>query len=234
MKKVNITIIEILCAIVIVGVLSIMAISGISSLSSDNAEEITYNQDNINKVIDAYINDNPNLITVIGNTKDMTLQELVNEGYSLDLITDEKGKSCLDTSLVRFYYNSNNEIKYATNISCEKNTNFDSTNISNIQISYDDVYDNLDEAIFTIYYTEMTKSVIIDSYQYDISIIKNGTIEKVYSSEWLKGENLKEIIVEENFNKYISNLDDISEIVIKASMKNSIGKYYDVTSTITR
>ena len=103
MKKVNITIIEILCAIVIVGVLSIMAISGISSLSSDNSSNITFNQEKINQAIEAYIKDNPNLLTAIGTTKDMSLQDLDNEGYKIDLITDDKGNSCLNTSLVRFY-----------------------------------------------------------------------------------------------------------------------------------
>lgn len=234
MKKVNITIIEILCAIVIVGVLSIMAISGISSLSSDNSSNITFNQEKINQTIEAYIKDNPNLITAIGSTKDMSLQDLDNEGYKIDLITDDKGNSCLNTSLVRFYLDSEKKIKYITNISCLENANFDSTNISNIQVSYDDVYEKFNDALFTIYYTEMNQSVVIDSYKYEISIINNGKSENVYESNWLRGEELKEIIVEENFDKYITSINNVDMIIIKAAMKNSIGKYYDVTTIITK
>ena len=236
MKKVKLTIIELLCAIFIVAVLCIMAISGISSFSDKNQEkDLFYDEEKLNQEIQQYLKAHPNIITAVGEVKEVSLREIQKDGFLTETISDEKGKSCLDTSKITIYYNSSKELKYVPYFSCDRNQVNPIGNEANIQITYEDAFSDWEDAKFMIYYYgDLEQEIAIDSYQYQIFSIKDKKTEEVYSSPWLQGEDLNEIIVEEEFSKYLDQTDSIDEINIKASMKNVAGRYFDTTVVISR
>ncbi len=127
MKKVKkdkkgFTLVEVLVAIAILGILSTIAIAGIQTVMSNSRNK--YYKSLREMIISAakeYYSDNKNELPIdiddVGDT--LYVSTLVDQDY-LDPVKDANGKACDDSSSVTVYKTGEKEYKYLLNLSCSK------------------------------------------------------------------------------------------------------------------
>ena len=221
MNQKGFTLIEILAAITILGILMSIAIVGINGVL-DNAKKQYYVSavKEMKLAGQSYFQDNRNkLPKAIGRKSTVSLQELYNAKY-IEQIVDYKKVPCsaTDSSVQVFMYNKN-DYSYIANLYCDNDRDVileapkpkfnivmttDSANIKNAELKFD-IYPGTNDNY---------QDAVLMSYSY--KIYKGG--KEIYSSGNINAKYAKEIHKTVKLNKYTPGT-----LKVKVTATNSYG-----------
>ena len=231
MNKKGFTILELLGAIVILGILSVMAIVGVSNLiqKSKMTDEEQYEK-TLKQAAQSYMQSNKNrLPKAIGEQRMVTATELKENNY-----LKEGDKGCVEV-----YKKDKNKYVYTVNMECQEK--YIEEICKNVGPKIEKMYftdhtlseletvdlDNLEEARMYIYFkggTKAGKELGIESYSYSISVqTKNDpNLHEVYNSGSLNGNGNKEIKIIRKISEYV-HLSGATNVVVTLKVKNTEG-----------
>lgn len=241
------TIIELLCIIVILGVLSAIAIVG--SYNLINRANSVHKDQQENTVIMAtksYIQkDNSIAPKIVGESKNIKIQTLRDNNYLKEDIKDNNGKSCMKDSYVRVYKIGNTEYTYIAYIYCgdDKVPEVEEIPTPKIEVYYTDLNNNklddnktnsFDEVKFNIKInggvTKGGNSLELNTYSYTISILNNQKdYIEVFNSKDINANRKTNITISEKLKEYLDN-EKLSSIKINVTATNTIGGILELTS----
>lgn len=190
------SLVELLAAIVIMGILAGIAIVSVSYLLG-KAEKEYYKaqEDEIVMTAKSYTQDNRNYLPKrVGQTRKILLRTLQEKKYIGDVVDRNKKKCDPDESYVQVYRYSKNNYSYVANLSCDNYSSVKNnpTNLEgpNITISFEKCgkNDSYDDAYVNVTMKDDDK---ISSYRY--SIIRNGV--ELKNSGDIDGKLEKEITI---------------------------------------
>lgn len=240
-SKKGFTLVELLCTILILGILMSMAIAGVSNLiskakdSSDSAKEKT-----VSMATESYLQANRDLLPKsIGEVKYVKVTDLKNSEYLKNNIEDSKGETCMKESYVRVYKFSKTEYIYTPYIYCgnEKAPEVEQVPEPVIELKFHDgnkdtpmkdVLSNVSEARL---YMEISGGkntdggiLAIDGYNFSISVRQPGETEirEVYNSGTLSANKESEVVIDKKIAEYI-DFTGANYISIKVTVRNVAG-----------
>lgn len=243
------TIVELLCIIVILGVLSTMAIVGSYNLIN-KANKVHQDQQENTVIMAAktYIQkDNSIAPKVIGESKNIKIKTLKDNNYLKEDIKDKNGKSCMKDSYVRVYKLDNKEYSYIAYLYCgdEKVPDIEEIPTPKIEIYYSDLKNNkleenktnsFENSKFNIQMTGgVTKggnSLELNTYSYTISILNDQKeYIEVYNSEEINANRKTSITITKELKEYLNN-EKTQSIKINVTASNTIGGVLELSSYI--
>ena len=114
------TMIELLAAIVILGILSVAAIVSVTRLiTKSKTEQKSQMEKTAVMATQSYFQANTNeLPKAIGETRTIPLTKLKSANYLKSNLKDADGKSCMDNSYVKVYKKSSSDYTYTAYIYC--------------------------------------------------------------------------------------------------------------------
>lgn len=240
------TIVELLCIIVILGVLSTMAI--VASYNLINKANDVHADQQENTIIMAtkdYIQkDNSNAPKVVGESRNIKVSDLKENKFLKEDIKDSEGNSCMKESYVRIYKLSNTEYSYLAYIYCgnEKKPETEEVPTPTIEISYNDLKNNtiknnkvnsIKDAKFNLKVgggtTKGGNQIELNTYSYTISIL-NDTNEyiEIYDSKDINANKKSNIVITKKLKEYLE--EDTTSVRINIQATNIIGGVLELTS----
>ncbi len=211
------TLVELLAAIVILGVLSAMAIGGVSSLikkAKSSAEDA--NIRTIKMAAESYLQANKDTAPrSIGECVSVSAVDLKDKKFLTDEITNSKNESCMKNSYVKIFKSSNGEYIYTPYIYCgEEKATTDGKDkmVPTGEIKFSKSTD-VSKASFTLnLYGDQNKSdgkysptTEIDGYSWSLSVMYDGdnTYTEIYNTGTLSANKAKSLEISERLSDYI-------------------------------
>ena len=241
------TLVELLCAIVILGVLitaSIVAVSKVINTAKEDEKAVQ--EQLLTKSCESYIqhftDETPK---AIGEVKRISLKKLYDSNYLKDIIKNSKGESCMINSYVRVYKLSDKEYVYIPYIYCgdDKVPEIEDVYKPTINMYFatndnskdNKIFNDLDNAYIYMDITGGTTKggnpIAIDTYSFTISIKDSyGKELEVYSSEDIYANRKNNLNVKEKISDYVK-IKDFNYISINVIVKNVMGGVGEVTTT---
>lgn len=234
------TLVELLCAIVILGVLSIAAIVAVTKVVNTAKEDEEATQEQLLvKACESYIqNKKEDAPKAIGDASYISIQKLSNSNYLKEDIS-----GCMRNSYVRVYKLSTNEYMYTPYVYCGKDKVNDVEEIYEPTINMYFVDENKDNKVFedlenAYIYMDITggttkggNPISIDKYNYTISVKDvHGEEIELYESEEINANRKNNLNLKEKLSDYVK-LDNATYISINITVKNVIGGIKEVTTT---
>ena len=242
MKKRGFTMVELLAAIVILGILSILAIVSVSRLIDKSKDEEQKQKQNILKMAaQAYMQDNPEkLPKLIGDSRDLTAQFLKNKKYLKEDIKNKENKSCMANSFVRVIKKSTTKYTYEVHILCGNDTFVkEENNKPTIDIYFVDSLGTEIEDLKEVFknpekdslYIKMTGGVDIKEnkplklagYSFAVYATINGKEKEVYNSGTISAEGKYEAEHRQKLSTFM-DITTITDFNIKVTAFNEKGK----------
>lgn len=237
-NKKGFTMVELLAAIVILGILSITAIASVTRLvSKSKDEQIVHQEKTAIMATQSYFQANKDeLPKAIGESRKIPLSKLKSTNYLKNNIKNADGKSCMEDSYVKVYKKSNSDYTYTAYIFCEGDTVTEEDETNNkpvIDITFEgeqNAEGNLQNVATAYLVIKITggslHDSVIDGYSYSLSVQTSGDtyLREVYNSGSLKGNGKTSI----EFKKLITDYIDITDLtVVKARVvaRNADGGY---------
>ena len=239
------TLVELLCTIVILGVLitaSVVAVTRVINTAKEDEEAVQ--EQLLIKTCESYIQANREMAPkAIGDVTYISIKELSDTKYLKEEILDYNGNSCMNNSYVRVYRLSSDRLIYTPYLYCgNKKVNdiekvYEPT-INMYFVDSDDnnkIFDDLDNAYIYIDITGGTTKggnlIAIDNYSFSISVKDvHGKEISSYESDEIKVSEKNNLNVKEKLSDYVK-LDNANYISINVMVKNVIGGVKEVTTT---
>ena len=239
------TMVELLCAIVILGVLAIAAVVAVTKVVNTAKEDEEAVQEQILvKACESYIQKKKESAPKsIGDVSYISIKDL-NEGKFLENdILNSNGESCMKNSYVRVYKLSDTEYMYTPYLYCGNDKVNEVEEIYEPTISMyfvgegndNKIFDDLENAYIYINMTGGTTKggnlIAIDSYTFSISVkdVHGDEIDH-YNSSDIDANRRNNLNLKEKLVNYVS-LDNATYISIDIRIKNVIGGVKEVTTT---
>ena len=238
--------IELLAAIVILGVLSITAIVSVTHLITKSKDE---KRDQMEKTAvmatQSYFQANTDeLPKAIGESRTISLNELKSANYLKNNFKDANGKSCMERSYVKVYKKSNSDYTYTAYIYCEgdpEEDNTDTVNRPDVDISFEgdsNAAGNL-QNVSTAYLVieikgDSESETAIEGYSYSLSVQTKADsyLREVYNSGTLKGNGQTTVSIRKPITDYI-DITDLTLVKAKVIARNVDGGYYSTEGEIS-
>lgn len=245
--KKGFTLVELLCVIVILGVISTMAIAGISNLISKSKEEKNnQNEKNVSMAVESYLQANKGERPhTIGQVERISLKKLRSTNFITSDIENSKGESCMENSYVRIYKYSTTGYTYTTYLYCgneeapaEETVPKPSGTVKFTDSKGNETTDALTNVGIARVIIELNGGnnndgtpLAIDGYSYSISVKTqdDSDLREVFNSGTLSGNSRENIQIEELLKKYIDVTKD-TKFNIKFSVRNVAGG--EITSIV--
>lgn len=114
------SLIELMAVLIIVGALSAIAIAAATSaIGKSRAEKTEQNKKNVVMAAKMYVQNNRDLLPRnIGETVLVKFDVLKKSNYLKETVTNDKGESCMENSVIRIYKLSNSEYTYTPYLYC--------------------------------------------------------------------------------------------------------------------
>lgn len=242
------SLVELLCTIVILGVLITATVVAVTKvINTAKEDEVASQEQLLIKTCESYIQqhteDQPK---VIGTSTNIPLSKLTDTNYLKEIIKNSNGSSCMKNSYVRVYKLSTNELVYTPYLYCgnDKVPEIEEIYEPTINMYFVDdndssgnnkIFDDLENAYIYMDITGGTTKggnpLAIDSYNFTISVKDvNGDEIKSYDSDEIIVNRKNNLNVKEKLSNYV-NLDNATYISINVSVKNVIGGIKEVTTT---
>lgn len=245
-NKKGFTMVELLAAIVILGILSVTAIVSVTRLiTKSKGEQRVQQEKTAIMATQSYFQANKDeLPKAIGESRTIPLTKLKSTNYLKNNIKNADGKSCMENSYVKVYKKSNSDYTYTAHIICpgDTPTNEEQTdNEPEISISFEGEKNaegnlqNVATAFLVIDITGGNKSeTIIDGYSYSLSVQTKGDsyLREVYNSGSLKGNGKTTIHIKKPITDYI-DITDLTLVKAKVVARNADGGYVSNEESIS-
>ena len=241
-RKEGFTMVELLSAVVILGVLTVIGFASVNMLIDKSKQnQLEHQKSTLQMSAESYLQANRVELPVsIGQTNYITAKELKNMNYIKEDIYNGNGESCMKNSYVKVTKESSSKYTYEAVLCCGKkecpiphadskpvikvnftNKNGD-TDKSKLTNNVSDVYIKIDIK------GDETGSVAISSYSFSISSKLNdggsNTSERaeVYSSGTLSANNSKHIEINKKLTEYI-DITGKTDFIIEVNAINADG-----------
>ncbi len=211
------TLVELLAAIVILGILSTMAIAGVSNLikkAKSSAEDA--NAKTIQMAAESYLQANKDTAPrSIGECVTVSASDLKNKKFLTDEITNSNNESCMKNSYVKIFKSSNGEYIYTPYIYCgadKASTDSKDKMVPVGEIKFSKSTD-VNKASFTLnlygdqnktkgQYTPTTE---IDGYSWSLSVMYEGenSYTEIYNTGTLSANKAKTLEISEKLSDYV-------------------------------
>lgn len=249
-KIVGFSLIELLCAIAILGVLTAMAIVGSYRLiNKARSSRLDQQEKTLIIATREYIQRNREASPkVIGESRNITLKSLKDRGYIKDDIYDSYNNSCMENSYIRVYKLSKNEFTYLAYFYCGDKKVPDVEEIptptvkvyyvdsNNKKYEYGDI-DNLGSLKFNIElsggFTFNNNPLELDKYSYSIYVKEKDEYEEVFNSLEINANRNEHITISKSLEEYIKD-NKITSVKIKVNATNTIGGVIELNSYIQK
>lgn len=248
-KRNGFSLIELICIIVIVGLVITMTILGISRMREQSKIDSKLAQEEtINSACESYINKNRNIAPkAVGESVNVTFEELKENNYLTEDIKNSKNESCMTNSYVRVYKLNQKEYSYLPYLYCgeEEKDEVEKIPSPTVNILFiDDKDENSNNLIFNDIYTsriyiEMNGGEDVfgrqlELYNYEINIYMstktNPVLTKAYSSGVISANKRTTYTIEQKIINYI-NAKDATSISVVVKTTNILGAVSEATST---
>ena len=240
--------IELLCIIIIVGLIITMSIIAVlKMLDESKVNNKLAQEESIIKACRLYIENNKtNAPKVIGDSVNVSFNTLKNYGYIIKDIYNSNNEKCMDNSYVRVYKLNNREYTYLPYLHCgnEKVPEVEELVTPMVKILFIDgkdtynnslIFNNINE---TRVYVEIDggedafgRNIEIDNYEMTIYMRtkKDNTLKSYYYSGKTDVERKYTHTIDQKLMSYVNASDATSiNVVVKAT--NVLGGVSEVTS----
>ncbi len=250
--KKGFTLVELLCVIVILGVIATMTIASVGNLISKSKDEKNnQNERTVSMAAESYLlankSERPNSI---GEVKRIALKDLKNANYLTSDIFNTKNEKCMDKSYVRVYKYSRTGYTYTPYIYCgnEEPPETEEVPSPSLKVEFTDLYGkdikdastNVSIARVLIHLdggvNSTGEALAIDGYNYVISAKyknKDGSydseLREVFNSGTLSGNMENQITITEDLKDYV-DITKETYFNVKATVRNQAGG--EVTSIV--
>lgn len=239
------TLVELLCAIVILGVLAIAAVAAVTRVVNTSKEDEEAVQEQLLiKACESYIQkQKESAPKTIGDVSYVSIKDLSNTKFLKSDILNSNGESCMRNSYVRIYKLSDTEYVYTPYLYCGKQKVDEVEEIYEPTINMyfvdkdndNKIFDDLENAYIYINMTGGTTKggnlIAIDSYSFSISVKDvHGEEIDYYNSNDIFANRKNNLNLKEKLINYVS-LDNATYISIDVRIKNVIGGVKEVTTT---
>lgn len=244
------TLVELLCVIVILGIISVASIAGVSKLISKSKEEKTnQNERTVSMAASSYLQSNKSILPKsIGQVERISVKDLYDAKYITSEIENSSGENCMKESYVRIYKYSNTGYTYTPYIFCGDEVPPEKEVVPKPSGSAKFVEKNGDEykdADFNKIKNAMVlfsfdggknsddKPLAIESYNYSVSVQINtdDNLREIYNSGTLSANNESHIESEIALKDYV-NISNVSTFYVKYSVRNIAGGFFESTATL--
>jgi len=246
-EKKGLTLIELLCVIVIVGLLITVGVIAVTkTIDSAKKNSLTVQEKLLKSTTRTYIDDNPDKAPkLIGDSVNISLSLLKEKHYLTENIYNSSKESCMKDSYVRVYKLNNKEITYLPLLYCGSDKpgidDIPTPTVKTLFINKNNeedsnlIFNNINESRL---YIELTggktkgkSSIELYSYQILISLrTKNDPILKDYYDSGIIYVNDKyDLTIDDKITKYI-NFSDITNINVTVIATNKVGGVKEVTT----
>ena len=245
MKNKGFTLVELLCAIVILGVLTIASVIAVTRvINTAKEDEVASQEQLLMKVCESYIQKNKEDIPkAIGTSNNISLNKLNESGFLKETIKNYNGDSCMKNSYVRVYKLSDTEYVYTPYLYCGNDKVPEIEEIYEPTIDMYFIGDNNDKKIFddldnAYVYMDFTggitkggNPIAIDTYTFTISVKNSyGELVDSYSSKDIYASRKNNLNLKEKIKDYV-DIKDSNYISVNVRVKNVMGGVKEVTTT---
>ena len=233
------TLVELLAAIVILGILSTMAIVSVSNLikkAKSSAEDA--NAKTIQMAAESYIQANKDTAPKsIGECVTVSASDLKNKKFLTDEITNSNNESCMKNSYVKIFKSSNGKYIYTPYIYCgadKASTDSKDKMVPVGEIKFSKSTD-VNKASFTLnlygdqnktkgQYTPTTE---IDGYSWSLSVMYDGenSYTEVYNTGTLSANKAKFLEISEKLSDYV-DISSVTKVKVDYMITNVVCETY--------
>lgn len=247
-KKHGFTLVELICAVVILGLLITMSIIAVTKTIEKSRVDSKLTQEKIlNKACESYIDDNKDKAPkAIGDSVNISLKTLKDKNYFSEDIKNSNNESCMKDSYVRVYKLNKKEYTYLPYLYCGKDKvpEIEELVEPSIKVLFIDgndennnnlIFNNIDESRIYIEITggedNFGRQIEIDTYEINISMRTktNPELVEYYSSGVINANKRYTYTIDKKINNYI-NASDATTISVKVRVANTLGGVSEVTS----
>ena len=239
-NKKGFTMIELLGAIVILGILSVLAITGATRLiDKSKKEQDATSKETLKMSAQSYLEANPSKAPkLVGDSVDIPAKELKNKKYLKEDIVNSKSEDCMNNSFVKVIRKSNTQFTYVSYLLCgEEAYEKDEKDKPTIDIYFIDSEGTEIEEYASVLSNMARESVYIkmtggiDStdgtelkltgYQYEVFKVIDGNETEIYNSGSLSAGNRHEVVKQQKLSQFIdvAEVDDFNIKVIAINEK---------------
>lgn len=248
-KRHGFTLVELLCVIIIVGVLLSLSIVAVSRYIEKSKEDSKLAQEKlIIKACETYIDNNKSRAPkTVGESVNITLKELKEKRYLIDDVYNSNKESCMDNSYVRVYKLNPKEYSYLPYLYCGKDKVpevEDLPNPSTKILFIDSNNENDNNLIFNSInesriYIEITggedsfgRQIEINTYEITISMTTKDDpeLKEYYSSGVINANKRYSYTIDQRITSYV-NATDATSIYVVVRTTNVLGGVSEVTSS---
>lgn len=245
--KKGFTLVELLCAIVILGLLVTMASISIYNVVENSKEESILKQEKLlKKATESYIQDNSSKAPkAIGDSVNISLKELKSKKYITEDIINSKKETCMDNSYIRVYKLSKAEYTYLSYLYCggEKVPDIEEIPEPNVKVLFIDgnnennnnlIFNNKDESRLYLEINGGTTPsgdlIEINNYSMVISMrtTDNSDLVEYYSSGLIDVNRKTNFTLDKKISNYV-NFSNATSINVTVTAHNIIGGVKSVT-----
>ena len=236
MNKKGFTLVEILVAITILGILTGVGIVSYTRVIQKSKEE-RYNSEKemIKAAAENYLLSNKSFAPKdIGDSTIIKAETLKEDKYLTEDIVNNKGESCMKNSYVKAIKVTTTTYKYIGYVFCgdEKDTSTNSDKKPTIKVTYSKYNGVTDPYLnFTLQGAQNDDSITIIGYSYTLYVMKTGedSFVEVYYSGTKSGEEKNIIDGKIRFNEFI-DITGTNAVKVKFVVTNSLGERIEETS----
>lgn len=248
MSSKGFTMVELLAAITILGIVTLVAIKGVSGLIERAKNERFIQQEKtLSLAAESYIQANSRLKPkTIGESRLIEVKDLRKANYLKEDIVNEKGESCMENSVVRVYKLSKTEYTYYPALYCGEETRpaeiappepnvsayFTDATLKNKNNNGVLTLSDVSKARLMIDMNGGTTSggdsIAVDGYSYSIDAVDDTGRRTVFDSGSLSANRKTSLSISFDLNDYI-DLSSRTDFYVKVSVTNVYGgvKTYD-------
>lgn len=247
-KRHGFTLVELICAIVIISVLITMGIIAVTKMIEKSKVDSKLAQEElINKACETYIQDNRDKAPkTMGDIVRIKLSELKDKKYLTEDIKNPNNKNCMGNSYVRVYKLNNKEYTYLPYLYCgdDEVPSYEEVVEPSVKILFIDdnnqnnsslIFNNINESRI---YIEMTggedsfgRQIELDKYEMTIFMKTktNPDLVECYSTGAVSANKRYTYTIDQKIIGYV-NITDATSINVVVKATNTLGGVSEVTS----
>ncbi len=247
-KKHGFTLVELICAIVILGLLITMSVIAVTKTIEKSKVDSKLAQEKLlNKACESYIYDNKDKAPkAIGDSVNIDLKTLKDKHYLTEYIKNSNNESCMNNSYIRVYKLNKREYTYLPYLYCGKDKVKEVEEVvePDIKILFIDgndennnnlIFNNINESRIYIEINggedSFGRQIEIDTYEITISMRtkNNPDLVDYYSSGVVNANKRYVYTLDNKINNYV-NATDATAISVKVRAINTLGGVNETTS----
>lgn len=247
-KRHGFTLIELICAIVILGLLITMSVIAVTKTIEKSKVDSKLAQEKLlNKACESYIFDNKDKAPkAIGDSVNIDLKTLKDKHYLTEDIKNSNNESCMTNSYIRVYKLNKREYTYLPYLYCGKDkvNEVEKLPEPDVKILFIDgndennnnlIFNNIDESRI---YLEINggedsfgRQIEIDTYEITILMRtkNNSDLVEYYSSGVINANKRYTYTIDNKINNYV-NANEATTISVRVRAVNILGGVSETTS----